>query len=167
VYVFVEYSLLCDPLLMLYIGICLCPWSASESTVQIIHINRSAECIENGLARRSNGPILHGSRACVIPATTDRRPSSLGMDQWRGHPSSATRDRTATGSIVADMKSLACNFSSISFVHVTRSANEVAHMLIRSGEQSDYLVLCHCISGCIQEIGYSDLLTEWIEPTLT
>ena len=51
-------------------------------------------------------------------------------------------------------------FFSMSFVHVTRSANEVAHMLIRSGEQSAYLVLCHCISGCIQEIGYSDLLTE-------
>ena len=70
------------------------------------------------------------------------------------------KDRTAAGSIIADIKLLACNFSSISFVHVTRSANEVAHMLIRSGEQSAYLVLCHCISGCIQEIGYSDLLTE-------
>ena len=63
------------------------------------------------------------------------------------------------GSIVADIKSLTCKFSSMSFVHVTR-ANEVAHVLAQSGEQSAYLVLCHCISGCIQEIGYSDLLTE-------
>jgi hypothetical protein len=50
------------------------------------------------------------------------------------------KDRTAAGSIIADIKLLACNFSSMSFIHVTRSANEVAHVPARSGEQSADLV---------------------------
>ena len=40
----------------------------------------------------------------------------------------AVRGRSATGSIVAAIKSLASSFSSVSFVHVSHSANEVAHM---------------------------------------
>jgi len=63
------------------------------------------------------------------------------------------------GSIVADIKSLTCKFSSMSFVHVTR-ANEVAHVLAQSGEQSAYSAFQCCIPGCIQEIGYYDLLSE-------
>ena len=66
------------------------------------------------------------------------------------------KDRTAAGSIIADIKLLACNFSSMSFIHVTRSANEVAHVPARSGEQSADLVFRRCIPGCIKEIGYSD-----------
>ena len=51
------------------------------------------------------------------------------------------KDRTAAGSIIADIKSLACNFSSVSFVHVSRSANVVAYVLAQSGEHSGAYVL--------------------------
>jgi len=51
------------------------------------------------------------------------------------------RDRTTTCFIVADIKSLACNFSSVSFVHVSRSANVVAYVLAQSGEHSGAYVL--------------------------
>ena len=43
-------------------------------------------------------------------------------------------DRTTTVSILADIKSLACKFSYVSFVHVSRIANEVAHVLARSSD---------------------------------
>ena len=52
----------------------------------------------------------------------------------------AAIERTTPISIVADIKSKSCNFSSVSFVHVSCSANEVAHVLARWNELNAYSV---------------------------
>lgn len=48
------------------------------------------------------------------------------------------------------------SFSSVSFVHISRSANEVAHMLARSSKLAAHSTYRHCIPGCIQNLVNSE-----------
>jgi hypothetical protein len=51
-----------------------------------------------------------------------------------------TRDSSVISPFVVDINFLATKFVSVSFLHVTRSANEVAHLLAREGELIAYSI---------------------------
>lgn len=66
------------------------------------------------------------------------------------------RDCSSIGPIVADIKFLVLCVFSVSFVHVSRCANEVAHMLADSSDFAAYSVFWHCVPGCIQDVVNSE-----------
>lgn len=68
------------------------------------------------------------------------------------------RDRSCTGPVVADIKTIASSLTSVLFVHVSRSANEVAHLLARSSELAAPWTFRHGLPDCIQNIVNSESL---------
>ena len=67
------------------------------------------------------------------------------------------KDHFITGHFVADIKCLVQNFVSISFHHVSRSANGVAHLFARESKPVAYSTFHRCIPACIQEVVNSDI----------
>ena len=66
------------------------------------------------------------------------------------------KDCSITGPFVADIKCLVRNFVSISFHHISRSANGVAYLLARESELVAYSTFHQCIPACIQEVVNSE-----------
>ncbi|KAM3230197.1 hypothetical protein ACQJBY_060782 [Aegilops geniculata] len=67
---------------------------------------------------------------------------------------SKAHDRSVVGSVIDDIKMATLGFSSVSFVHVRRQCNVLAHVLARSCFNSSGLCVFNSAPECIQEALY-------------
>jgi ribonuclease HI len=64
---------------------------------------------------------------------------------------SSEKDRSAVGIVVADIKSLATEFSTVSFKHTSRKNNVAAHLLARSSETTLCIFSFHVLPVAIRK----------------
>jgi ribonuclease HI len=67
-------------------------------------------------------------------------------------------DRTGIGVVIQDIKTMATDFESVTFRHVSRLLNETAHILARRAETFIFSIFCDGGPECIRVALCNDLL---------